>query len=156
MPQVVVTRSIHAPIDLVFDTVADIRNFSKVQPQIVGCEFLTDVHVGVGTRFRETRLMHGKEATTELEVTEYVPNDRVRLVADSHGTVWDTVFTVAEESGHTTLTMTMDTRSYKLVSKLLNLLIMGMVKKAVEQDLDRVKEYCESNCSEGGESPSHV
>ena len=39
------------------------------------------------------------EATTELEVTEYVENDHVRMVADSHGTIWDTVFSVKEQTG---------------------------------------------------------
>lgn len=31
---------------------------------------------------------------TELEVTEFVENDHVRYVTDSHGTVWDTVMSV--------------------------------------------------------------
>ncbi len=38
--------------------------------------------------------MDGKEAATELEVTEYVKNDRIRFAADSHRTVWDSLFTV--------------------------------------------------------------
>ena len=70
MTQFTATRTINALIDLVFKTVSDINNFSKSVPDIVKVEFLSDVKLGVGTRFRETRLMKGKEATTELEVTE--------------------------------------------------------------------------------------
>ena len=87
--------------------------------------------------------MNGKEATTELEVTEFVENDRVRFVADSHGTVWDSVFTVSQAGESTDLELTMDARAYKLLPKIVNLLIKGMVQKAVEKDMDAVKTYCE-------------
>ncbi len=139
------TRSIRAPLEKVFSTVADIRQFSKALPHVVSFEFLSDMEIGVGTRFRETRLMKGKESVTELEVTEYVENDHARMVADSHGTVWDTVFSVKEEEGHTVLTMTMDARAYKLMPKLMNPLIKGMITKAVESDMDQVKAYCEKS-----------
>src|SRR6185503_18070772 len=93
-----VTRTVNAPPEVVFRTVADIRQFSKAVPGVVKYEFLSEVQSGVGTRFRQTRVRDGKEATTELEVTEYVENARVRLVTDDkHGTVWDTVFAVRAE-----------------------------------------------------------
>lgn len=91
MTRMTVHRTINAPIEVVFKTVAEIENFSKAVPHITKIEFLTECKKGPGTKFRETRLMKGKEATTELEVTEHVENERVRLVAGSHGTVWDTV-----------------------------------------------------------------
>ena len=143
MTRISVTRTISASIDAVFRTVADITEFSKALPHVVKYEFLSDRRSGVGTHFRETRLMNGKEATTELEVTEYVENDRVRMVADSHGTVWDTIFTVASENENTILTMTMDAKAYKLLPKLMNPLVKGMIKKAVDTDMDLVKSYCE-------------
>lgn len=99
MAATTVIRTINAPLDLVFQTVADIRNFSKAVPHIVNAEFLSDVESGVGTRFRETRLMRGKEATTELEVTEYSENEHIRIVADAGGTIWDSLFTVRTVDG---------------------------------------------------------
>ena len=145
MARTTVTRTIDAPIELVFKTVADIKQFSQAIPHIVNVEILSEIQTGVGTRFRETRLMRGKEATTELEVTEYFENERIRLVSDAGGTIWDTVFTVAPKDGQTELTMTMDADAYKLLSKLMNPFIMGMVKKAVENDMDAVKAFCEKS-----------
>lgn len=139
----VVTKAIAAPIDVVFKTVSDINLFSKAVPHIVNVEFLSPAKSGVGTRFRETRLMRGKKAETELEITEFVENNRVRYVADSHGTVWDTVFTVEPDRDYTLLTMTMDAKAKKLLPKIMNRLIRGMVQKAVEQDMDAVKSFCE-------------
>ena len=144
MSTITVTRSINAPIDVVFRTVAHINEFSQAVPHIVNVEFLTEQHTGAGTRFRETRLMHGKEAVTELEVTEYVENDHVRIVTDSHGAVWDTIFTVSSNGGPTELTMVMESRPYKLAAKVMNPLIGGMIRKAVEKDMDLVQEYCET------------
>ncbi len=143
MTRIVVEREVEAPIDRVFRTVAHIEEFQRAVPHIVRVDFLSDVKTGVGTRFRETRLMKGKEAETELETTEYVENDRVRMVADSHGTVWDTVFSVTESGGVTHLTLSMDARPHELLSRLTVPLIKGMVRKAVEGDMDLVKEYCE-------------
>jgi carbon monoxide dehydrogenase subunit G len=139
----VVSRTIQAPVEQVFDAVAHIDRFSEVVEDIVRVEYVSEHKRGVGTRFRETRRVHGKEATVELEVAEYVENDRVRIVADDHGTVWDTLFTVARSGEGTVLTMTMDARAHKLLAKLLNPLIRGMVRKAVEKDMDAVKSFCE-------------
>ncbi len=143
MPRAVVTRTIEAPADTVFRTVAHIDQFSQAIPHIVKVEFLSDVRTGVGTRFRETRRMKGKESTVELEVTEYVPGERVRIVADTHGTVWDTVFTVAPSAGGTLLTMAMEARPHRLLSRLMTPMVMGVIRKALEDDLDAVKAFCE-------------
>jgi len=144
MTPIIVTRIIDASAEVVFATVSDIRQFSKALPHVVTFEFLSVVNRGVGARFRETRLVNGKEATTDLEITEYVENDRVRMVAESHGTVWDTLFTVTSEGGSTTLTTKMDARADKLLPRVMNPLIRGITAKAVERDMDLVKAFCES------------
>ena len=144
MATMTVTRRINAPIDLVFRTVSQINEFSSAIPHIVNVEFLTEQQIGVGTRFRETRLMNGKEVQTELEVTEHVENDRVRLVTDSHGTVWDTLFTVRSDGDATELTMVMESRPHTLAARMMNPLIGGMIKKAVEKDMDLVQVCCEN------------
>jgi uncharacterized protein YndB with AHSA1/START domain len=141
---IVVTRSIAAPIDFVFATVSNISELSRALPHIVKVEFLSDVRSGIGTRFRETRLMKNREATTDLEVTEFVANDRIRLVANSYGTAWDTLFTVGPANGGTQLTMTMEARTDRLIMRIVNFLIAGAVRKAVEGDMDAVKAYCEA------------
>ncbi len=136
-------RNIDAPIDLVFSTVADISNYSKAVPYIKSFEILSDVKSGVGTRFRETRVVRDKETISELEVTEFVENDHVRIVTDSHGTVWDSTFSVAATDNGTELTLTMDANAYELLPRLINPFIRGMVRKGVAADLDAVKAYCE-------------
>ena len=144
MKTITLQRTIDAPLERVFETIADIGKYSQAVPHITEVEILSDVQSGVGTRFRETRVVKGHETTTEIEVAEYETNRHIRCVSDTHGTVWDTLFEVASRGGKTVLTMTMDARAYKLLSKVTNTLIRGMVAKAVEDDMDAVKSYCEA------------
>ncbi len=112
-------------------------------PEIVKVEMPAGDKPAAGTRFRETRRMKNKEITTELEVTEYIENQRVRMVADSYGTVWDTVFSVRPDKEQTILTVVMDARAYKLLPKLMYPLIRPMVQKSIERNMEFVKIYCE-------------
>lgn len=144
MSTITVSQRINAPKELVFKTVADIKNFSKAVPDIKNVEFLTEQKYGVGTKFRETRDMNGREATTELEVTELVENAHIRLVSDAMGTVWDSVFTVERKQDGTELTLIMDAKAYKFLPKIINPLMKGFMKKALEKDMVAVKNYCEA------------
>lgn len=139
------SRTIDAPVDAVFETVSDISQYTKAVPEIVRVEFVTEQKTGVGTRFRETRQMGKREATTELEVTEYVKDERVRMVSDAGGTVWDTVFTVTalSDGAGTRLDMVMEARPYRLVSRLMVPLMKGVVAKAVAGDMDALKAWLE-------------
>jgi len=141
-------RPIEVPLDVVFQTISDVRNFSKAVTHIVKIEVLSEQHCGVGTRFCETRLMNGREQTVELEVAEYGGNDRVRMVSDAGGTIWDTVFTVAEDSDMVLLSMVMEARPHKLMARLTMPMIMGVVGRAVEKDMDAVVEYCKRQAAE--------
>lgn len=139
------SRTIKAPVDAVFETVSDISQYTKAVPEIVRVEFVTEQKTGEGTRFRETRKMGKREATTELEVTEYAKDERVRMVSDAGGTVWDTVFTVTAmgDGGGTRLDMVMEARPYRLVSRLMVPLMKGVVAKAVAGDMDALKAWLE-------------
>jgi len=145
MSSIKVTKSISAPVDVVFNTISDIRQFSDAVPDIINIEILSDQKVGVGTRFRETRLMNEKEVSTELEVTDYAENEYIRIVAESQGTVWDSLFTVNEQDGKTELELVMDANSNRLLSKLVNLMMKRVMKNALEKDMEAVRAYCERN-----------
>jgi len=146
MTRTEISRTIDASIGVVFSTIADISNYSRAVPHIEHVEFVSEVRTGVGARFRETRLMGNRRATTEVEVTEYVEDERVRFVSDAGGTIWDTIFTVEPDPDGrgTRLVMVMDARPYKLAAKLVTPLMRRVIAKAIEADLDAVKAYAEA------------
>lgn len=144
MKSIQVSRVIAAPLNQVFQTIADVRNFKAAVPHITEVRFLSEQHSGAGTRFVETRETNGRVDKVELEVTEYEENERVRLVSDAGGTIWDTEFVVSETSDGVRLDMRMEIRPHTLVAKLFMPFVRGMVVKGVEADMDAVKMYCES------------
>ena len=81
---------------------------------------------------------------TELEITECAANESLRIVTDSHGTIWDSRFALEEVDGGTRLTLTIDAKAHQLVARLMNPMVMPAVRSAVADDLDLVKAYCES------------
>lgn len=144
MATTTITRTIQAPVETVFDTIAHIQNFQKAIPHITHVEILSEADSGVGTRFRETRVMGKREATAEMEVTEYLKNERVRIVSDSHGTVWDSLFTLEPAGNGTQMLFVMEARPYRFLQRLMVPLTRGIVAKAIEADMDAVKAYCEA------------
>ena len=144
MQDIRVELTIDAPLAKVFSTIADSSQFSKAVPHITKVEMLSGISKGVGTRFRETRVMKGRESSAVLEVTEYMENERVRFVSDEGGIIWDTIFTLTEEYGKTHLELNMAVKPYKFKAKLMAPMIGGFVKKAIEADMQAVKEFCEA------------
>lgn len=150
MTRIVIKREIRAPVDFVFKSISEISHLPQTVPEIEKVEFLSETKSGIGTCFRETRIINGKESITDLEVTEYKKNEHIRMKADSHGTVWDSLFQVEKEGEFTRLTLTMDANAHRLLPKLLNPLMKGMYKQGLEKHVNAVKAYCEMNFGTNG------
>jgi len=135
---------IDAPVAAVFAVVANTDNFLKAVPHILRIEHLNDLRDEVGSRFKETRVVAGREAVTELEITEYVRNDHVRIVTDAGGTVWDSVFTTRAVGGRTELKLVMEATPHTMRARMTHPLIRGFLKGALQADMNSVKAYVEA------------
>lgn len=129
----------------VFDAISTPEKFAEAIPKILEVEFLTDLHKGVGTKFRETREMNGKKSSVVLEVTEFKVDEYIRLLSIAGGTTWDSKFTVTHSDGSTQLTLTMDAKPKHILAKMMLGLISKMLKKELDSDLQSVKLHCETN-----------
>jgi len=145
MPVVRVSAHIGAPADAVFAAITDLAALPDTIPNVVAVEFLTEQRTGAGTRFKETRLMNGKEHVTELEVVEQDDAARTaRMVSDMHGTVWDTRIQVSPADGGSLAEFAMDCRGKGVVQKVMNVLMQGMFRKGMQAHLDAFKTACEA------------
>ena len=144
MIRITVRREIGAEPTVVFAAVTDVDRIREISPDVLDIEFLSEQHSGVGTRFRETRRMGSRQMDTELEVTVFEPPRRARMVADSHGTVWDTLFEVDPAGTRVTLSMTMEARSRRLFPKLINRLFAGRYRDGMEKHIEAVKTHSET------------
>ena len=145
MTTVTVEATIAADPDAVFRAVSEIERFPEVNPATQSVEFLTDQHVGAGTRFREVRVMSGQEAAFDLEVADYDREARtIRFVNETHGTLWDTTVTVSSEGAGARARFAMDCIGSTRVKRVMNWLMSGMFRRAMKQQVDSLKDYCEA------------
>ncbi len=147
MAQFSLSTQVNAPINKVFRKFSDFPNAADMIEGIVRVEMLTDEPIGKGTRFNETRVMFGKEATEEMEVTEFDPHKKYTLSAISCGAKFDSTFTFTEHDGGTRVDLDLQTKSLTLMAKLmspLGALMMGSMKKCVQADMDQIKAACEA------------
>ncbi|MGW0468409.1 SRPBCC family protein [Streptomyces sp. NPDC003027] len=141
---VVVERRIRATPGPVWETMTDLKDMERILTGVDRVEVLTEGAFGVGTRWRETRRMFGKEATEEMTVTESVPPDRYVTVADSHGMHYVSEIALRPDGADaTTVRMTFsarpaDGRSTGLFTRLLGGLGVRAVRRALARDLDDV------------------
>lgn len=135
---------IAAPLDFVFNTISTVDGFQSAVPQITNVEFLTEQRSGVGTRFRETRVLNGKEAKATLEIAELEPLKRVRMLSNEGGVVWDSVFTVNEHQSQTELKLVMEARPTNPLGHLMVPLILNWIQSAIEADMSSIKSWCET------------
>lgn len=77
-----VTEILPGTPERAFQALTDLEGSAQWMPHIVGIERVGDVREGVGMRWRETRMMRGKEATEEFEVTHYHPPSHLTLRID--------------------------------------------------------------------------
>lgn len=73
---------IAAPRSEVFAAFADLTNLENTVKAITQVELLTEGPIGVGTRFKETRVMFGKEASEIMEITQFKPHE---LIEENQG-----------------------------------------------------------------------
>jgi uncharacterized protein YndB with AHSA1/START domain len=143
LPQIKVNKIIAAAPEQVFRAVSDPESYAEAIEGVASVELLSELKSGVGARFRQNRLINKKELATEIEVTEFVENSRVRFRSNSSGCQWDTEFAVSTSAWPSELTITMDASAYKLEPTPINLHVMGLVGGAVEKDADALKAFCE-------------
>ncbi len=143
--------SIAAPREHVFSVLSDIAGWPDQISGIDRVELLTEGPVRVGTRFRETRRMHGREATEEMTVAELVAPERLVLTAENHGTHYRAShYLEADGSSRTRLRLEFEGRPVSFLAWLcvpLATLFKGAVKRAMLADLADLKRAAEQNPS---------
>jgi carbon monoxide dehydrogenase subunit G len=147
MAQFTCDTLINAPVEAVFELFADIPEAARRIQGIERIEMLTDGPVGVGTRFRETRIFFNREATEEMEFTDFEAPERYRVECRSHGAHYLSTFNFIPEAAGTRVQCTFEVRPLSLFAKLMSPFagaMMGSVRKCTESDMRDLKAIAES------------
>lgn len=151
--EITVSRDIAAPPASVWEVITNVDRYADVLSGVQRVERLDDgTGFGVGTRWRETRTMFGREATEEMEVAAVDPGTGYTVVADSRGTVYTSGFHLEDAGeGRSRLTMTFGAAPSGLVAKVLSAtvgrLFVRTTRKLLQQDLDEVGAAAEARSS---------
>jgi hypothetical protein len=136
------TEWIARPPKEVFEFIVDSENASQVSPNIKSMVKLTEGTVGVGTRYRETRLMNGKEAQAELEIVDFETGQRYAMknVTDGIETIYR--YTFLSEKNGTRVDLVCEL-SASGVKKLMLPVVASILKMEDGEHLQRLKQVME-------------
>ena len=141
------SEHVTAPPEVVFDVASDFRHAANFIQGIDSLEVLTDGPIGVGTRFRETRVMFGKKSTEEMEITEFDAPHRYVVEGESCGGHYRFEYRFVGDIAGTNIRLNVETRALSFFAKLmspLSKLMMGPMKKCIAADLEDVKSLAEA------------
>jgi hypothetical protein len=138
------TVYIDRPVGDVFDFATDLKNAPRLMPTVTRAELVTDGGMRPGAKFRETRLMKGKERSAVIEVIEHRRPDVHAASAAMMGmkaTYW---FRFTPEGTGTRVELDADVRGNWLWKPFL-----GMMTRVMEKEdggfLDRLKAEFENS-----------
>ncbi|MEQ8211106.1 MAG: SRPBCC family protein [Lacipirellulaceae bacterium] len=153
MSKLTITKHIDATPDIVFRLATDFENTANHIQGIEKVELLTHGPVQVGTRFRETRKMFGKEATEEMTVTEFVPPKRFTLETESCGCHYVCTHELIHDIAGTHFKLDIETHAVSLMAKVmspLSKLMAGTMRKMIESDLEDLSKIAEQQAATNG------
>ena len=134
---------ISRPPQDVFDFITTPDNAPKVVQSVKSMVKLTEGPVRVGTRYRETRTMRGKEEHAELEVVAYEPNQKyaVKNLTEGIETVYQ--YTFQPEANGTRVDLVCEVKAGG-VKKLMLPMVVSILKKEDGDHLQRLKRVLET------------
>lgn len=142
MTELEIRRHVAATPQRVFAQAANFAGAADTISAITKMEMLTDGPVGVGTRFRETRVMFGREATEEMTVAAFDSPRSYILHAQSHGSDYRSEMRFEPSGDGTDVVMTFQATPLTRVAKVMSVLVKPMMKsmgKMILKDLDDLK-----------------
>lgn len=151
MSEIKVEREVAAPAERVWELITDLDGSVERLSGVESVERVSGPDFGVGTRWRETRKMFGKEATEEMEVASVDPGRSYTVTARSGGANYTSVLGVEPRGQDSLLWMSFGAEPEGLLPKLLGAtvgrLFEGTTKKMIEGDLADIAAAAESSGS---------
>ena len=141
---------IEKPIEEVWNAIIDFENCSNYIESIIKLEVIDQpIDTLLGFKWKETRVMFGKESSETMWITDYVENEYYQTRAESHGSIYISRLSVEGVGENTKLTMSFTTEAQTFIAKIfsvcLGFMVKGSMRKAVFKDLIDIKNHLESH-----------
>ncbi|MEL6670202.1 MAG: SRPBCC family protein [Bacteroidota bacterium] len=134
----------------IWNTITDWENLADHISGIQSVEILEKPQSGiVGFKWKETRVMFGKEASETMWVTDATEPNYYQVGAASRGSEYETTFRILGDSQPYQLEMdfkgTPQTTGAKVMNALVGWMFKGAARKALHQDLEDIKSHLEKS-----------
>ena len=144
-----VTQEIPAAPDQVFSALTNLDDASEWMPGLVRIEPMEPGALHVGSQWRETRKLFGKEATEQFEVTELAAPTRFGLRVDgtkgsSRTGEYLFAYSIEPASRGTTVTLEGEIRGLRGILGVIGKLMLGSYKKMCVKDLQALSDHLSS------------
>jgi carbon monoxide dehydrogenase subunit G len=126
----------------VFKVLTDLPNAASYVKNIKSTVMTTKGALGVGSKFEETRIVNGKEASAELEVREYDADYRFAVGNKTEGIDVNYIYTLEKEDGGTRILWEAELSASGL-RKMMVPMVAGILKKEDRDHLARLKQQIE-------------
>jgi Polyketide cyclase / dehydrase and lipid transport len=144
------TETVNAQPALAFAIATDVKAWPGIISGIESTVILTRDPTGAGTRFRETRRMHGTLATEEMVFAEFDPPTRFVLTAYNHGTRFRAAHEFKSAGLSTEMTLTFSGRPVTRMAHVLTpfaFLFTPFLRRQLASDLADLKRAIETRSS---------
>lgn len=149
MPDIQDSVIISKPVEEVFSYAANMDNATNIMQNVVAIEKLTEGPLQVGTKFKETREIRGRQASSIIEFIEFLPNERYVVQSEANGlkVVYHYDFKPTVDGG-TKVHFQGDIHTSGIVMKLTKPIIRKILKKEDGDHLSQLKKLMEGTAVE--------
>lgn len=144
-----VSVQINASAEEVWKGITDFENCANYIQGIKSLEILEQPQgTWNGFKWKETRIMFGKEATETMWITNFEENKFYETRAENHGAIYISTMSIEPNENGSTLTMSFAGEAQslmgKIMSKAMGWMMIKPMKKMLLQDLTDIKNHIEA------------
>lgn len=136
---------IRKPLEEVFAQATDFTNSPEIMDTVVDVELLSDGPVREGFRFKETREIRGKKASSVIEVTDFELNKKYSVRSHQHGLDLRYQYEFVQTTEGTKVEFAGELYTEGFRNKLMKPLIKQIIKKEDQDHLQHLKKFIETS-----------
>jgi len=146
---ITVSEEINASRERIWNVITDIDSWADTISGIVSIEVINRPEAGVvGLKWREKRVLFGKEAVETMWIGAAEPNSWYETKAENHGAIYSTRLSLDDSSDKVVLTMTFSAKPTTITSKLMSVMSFmfnGTMRKMMRKDLTDIRRAAENS-----------
>lgn len=127
---------IRRPLQEVFDFASNLANAPQIMDNIMKTEKLTEGPIGVGTKFKETRGIRGREADAIIEIIQFNPPESYSVRSEANGLIVTYHYSFKEVENGTEVEFQCIVKTSGIVMAVTKSLIVKILK---QEDADHLK-----------------